>query len=73
MKIQNFSPLDEPTSERDFENITSSLEYVNEFIDNIESDDLFLDIIGDELYQELNLVIQKILLKLKVESEKKNI
>lgn len=71
LKIQNFSPLDEPTSERDFENITSSLEYVNEFIDNIESDDLFLDIIGDELYQELNLVIQKILLKLKVESEKR--
>ncbi|MFT6127954.1 MAG: putative ATPase [Flavobacteriaceae bacterium] len=71
LKIQNFTPLDEPTSERDFENISSSLEYVSEFIDEIKSDNLILEIIGDELYQELNKVIQKILLKLKTESEKR--
>jgi predicted ATPase len=71
LKIQNFTPLDEPTSERDFENISSNLEYVSEFIDEIKSDDLILEIIGDELYQELNKVIQKILLKLKTESEKR--
>lgn len=71
LKIQNFTPLDEPTSERDFENISSSLEYVSEFIEEINSDGLILEIIGDELYQELNEVIQKILVKLKTESEKR--
>ncbi len=71
LKIQNYTPLDEPTSERDFEDISSSLEYVNEFIENIESDELILEIIGDDLYQELNEVIKKILLKLKSESEKR--
>jgi predicted ATPase len=71
LKIQDFTPLDEPTSERDFEEISSSLEYVNEFIENVESDDLILEIIGDDLYQELNEVIQKIVTKLKTESEKR--
>lgn len=71
LKIQDFTPLDEPTSTRDFEEIANSLENVREFIEYIDSDDLLKEIIGDELYLELQNVIQKILVKLKVESEKR--
>ncbi len=71
LKIQNFTPLDEPTSARDFKEISLILKYVKEFIENVNSDDLILDIIGDELYEELKEVIQKILTKLKTESEKR--
>lgn len=71
LKIQNFTPLDEPTSTRDFKEISQSLKYVKEFIDNVNSDDLILDIIGDELFTELKKIIQKILTKLRAESEKR--
>ena len=71
LKIQNFTPLDEPTSARDFKEISQSLKYVKEFIDNVNSDDLILDIIGDELFTELKEIIQKILTKLRAESEKR--
>ncbi len=71
LKIQDFTPLDEPSSIRDFKDISSSLEYFNKFIDNIDSDDLILGIIGDGLYKELKEVIKKILIKLKTESEKR--
>lgn len=71
LKIQDFTPLDEPSSIRDFKDISSSLEYFNKFIYNIDSDDLILGIIGDGLYKELKEVIQKILIKLKTESEKR--
>lgn len=71
LKIQNFTPLDEPTSVRDFEDIYDSLKYVKEFMHDVDSNDLILKIIGDDLYEELKVVIQKILTKLKTESEKR--
>ena len=71
LKIQNFTPLDEPTSERDFEDIATSVEKVHNFISYVDSDSLIQEIIGDKLYQELKGLIQKILDKLKSESEKR--
>jgi predicted ATPase len=71
LKIQDFTPLDKPTSTRDFKEIAKSLEKVQKFINEIESDNLLKEIIGTELYGELKNIIQKILVKLKDESEKR--
>lgn len=71
LKIQNFKPLDEPTSIRNFEDISASLEKVQKFLHSVDSDKLLQEIIGSELYLELKDIIQKILLKLKAETEKR--
>jgi predicted ATPase len=71
LKVQDFMTLDEPTSARDFKEIAKSLEQVQNFFDYVDSDELIQEIIGSELYLELKSVIEKILIKLKVESEKR--
>lgn len=71
LKIKNFTQLDESSSEREFEDIAASLELFQTFIDNVESDETLIEIIGSELYIELNSVLERILIKLKKESEKR--
>lgn len=71
LKIKDFTPLDESSSERNFNEIVSSLTKVSDFITQIESDQLLKETIGQELLEELTSVLDKILDKLKKESEKR--
>lgn len=71
LKIKDFTPLDESSSERNFNDIVSSLTKVIDFIIQIESDLLLKKTIGQELFKELTSVLNKILDKLKKESEKR--
>jgi len=69
LKIKNFTQLDEASLERSFNDIISTLEEVKRFNDYIESDELLLEVIGTELFEELDSVINRILEKLKSESK----
>ena len=71
LKIKNYTQLDESSSERDFEEIISSLENIQNYIDYIDSDSLLQEIIGSKLSLELKSIIEKILTKLKSEFEKR--
>lgn len=71
LKIKDFTPLDESSSERNFNDIVSSLTKVSDFITQIGSDQLLQDTIGQELLEELTSVLDKILDKLKTESDKR--
>lgn len=69
LKIKNFTQLDEASLERSFKEIIATLEEVKRFNDYIESDELLLEVIGTELFDELNSVINRISEKLTSESK----
>ena len=71
LKINDFTPLDESSTERDFNEIVSSISKVKNFIEHIDSDSLIKDTIGQELLVELSSVLDRILKKLQSESEKR--
>lgn len=71
LKIKDFRSLDESSTERNFNDIVSSLLKVKNFIKQIESDSLLKETIGEELLEELTSVLNKIISKLKAESEKR--
>ncbi|MCG8323479.1 MAG: hypothetical protein MI921_28545 [Cytophagales bacterium] len=69
LKIKNFTPLDESSSQREFQEIITTLEEIKKFQIYIRTDDLLRETIGEELFQKLSSLIDKILLKIKSESE----
>ncbi|WP_026934281.1 hypothetical protein [Christiangramia echinicola] len=71
LKIKNSTPLDEAASERNFENIAESFDLIKDFKENLESDETLKEVIGQELFSELEQILEKIHLKLKKESEKR--
>lgn len=71
IKINHFTSLDENSSKRSFEDISKSLKKFNEFRNYFNSDTKLAEIIGNDLFQELNAIITKILDKITVESGKR--
>lgn len=71
IEVNKFTPLDENSSKRNFEDINSNLKKFLEFKNYFVTDNKLKKIIGDDLFQELDLVISKILDKIKLESEKR--
>lgn len=69
IKVRNFSPLDETMSLRSFDDIIESLLSITRFKKNVTSDVVLKKVIGDDLYNEFYSVVDKILTKLKSESE----
>jgi predicted ATPase len=71
IKINHFTPLDENSPKRNFDEISKSLKKINDFRNYFNTDKKLAEIIGNELVQELNTVITKILAKINTESEKR--
>lgn len=71
IKIDKFTQLDENSSKRSFNEIKNNLKKFQEFKDYFSSDIKLKDIIGEELYQELEHVIVKIIDKINSESGKR--
>lgn len=69
IKVDKYTPLDEKTSKRSFESIKSNLEYFKEFKDYYDSDVKLKEIIGKNLLNELESVVNKILIKISDESD----
>lgn len=71
IKVNLFTPLDENSPKRSFEEISNSLRKFIDFRNYFTEDAKLKGIIGDELLQELDSVIAKILNKINTESEKR--
>ena len=71
IKINHFTPLDENSPKRNFDDISNSLKKFSEFKNYFNADIKLAEVIGSELLQELNSIIAKILNKVNVESEKR--
>jgi energy-coupling factor transporter ATP-binding protein EcfA2 len=71
IKIDKFTQLDENSSKRSFDEIKNNLEKFREFKTYLETDAKLRDIIGNDLSQELDDIITKILDKVNSESEKR--
>lgn len=69
LKIKNLTPLDESSSQREFEEIILMLGEIKKIQTYISSDDLLIKVVGEDLFEELSSLIDKILLKIKSESE----
>ena len=71
IKIDKFTPLDEKSAKRNFEDIKNNLKVFREFKDHYGDDYKLKEIIGEDLLAELNLTITKILDKINEESNKR--
>ncbi|WP_398452160.1 hypothetical protein AB3466_13980 [Sphingobacterium thalpophilum] len=71
IKIDKFTQLDENSSKRSFEEIKDNLNEIREFKEYFNSDTKLQAVIGDELFQELDGVLSKIIDKVNSESEKR--
>ena len=71
IKVDKYTPLDEKSSKRSFESIKSNLEYFKEFKDYYDSDVKLKEIIGKNLLNELESVVNKILIKINNESDRR--
>ncbi len=71
IKIDKFTQLDENSSKRSFDEIKNNLRKFQEFKNYFSSDTKLKSIIGEELYQELENVLSKIVDKITLESEKR--
>lgn len=71
IKVDKFTPLDEKSSKRSFEAIKSNLKYFKEFKDYYDTDVKLKEIIGKNLLNELDSVVNKILNKINDESDKR--
>ena len=69
IKIKDFVSEDETAPERAFNDVYSSLERFEDFQEEIISDEALKGVVGDDLIQELNSVINKISDKLYSESD----
>lgn len=71
IKIDKFTTLDANSPKRGFEEVKSNLEKFQEFKDYYAADKKLKEIIGDDLLDELDSVINKILEKINSETEKR--
>ncbi|MBE8714774.1 hypothetical protein [Sphingobacterium hungaricum] len=71
IKIDKFTQLDENSSKRSFEEIKDNLKEIREFKGYFNNDTKLQAVIGDELFQELDDVLSKIIDKVNSESEKR--
>lgn len=71
IKVDKFTPLDENTSKRNFEEIKSHLNKFQEFRDYYWTDEKLNGIIDEDLLKELDSVVTRILEKINSESEKR--
>lgn len=67
--IRNFTPLDEASSRRAFDEIKTTYERFKTLKFDIETDKLLSEVIGDALFQELQSLLGKIDFKIKAASE----
>lgn len=70
LKINNYILLDENSPKRVFDEIKDDLTKVDEFIEYINQNKELKKVIGEDLVSELNLIISKIITKIRVETEK---
>lgn len=71
IKVDKFTTLDEKSPKRGFEEVKSNLEKFQEFKDYYAVDGKLKEIIGDDLLDELDSVVNKILEKINSETEKR--
>jgi len=71
IKIDKFTQLDENSPKRSFDEVKNNLKYFQEFRGYFNSETKLRIIIGDELFQELDTVLVKILDKINSESSKR--
>lgn len=71
IKVNLFTPINENSPKRSFEEIRNSMRKFIVFRDYYSTDIKLKEIIGDELLQELNLVITKIINIINTKSEKR--
>lgn len=71
LKIKDFNEKDESSAERAFDEIASSFKQIQDFIDYIGTDDLLQKVVGVQLFSELKSVLDKVLEKIREESDKR--
>ena len=71
IKVNLFTPDDENSAKRNFESINNGLKKFLDFKKYINADEKLKEIIGEELFQELDSIIVKILIKINLESGKR--
>lgn len=71
IKIDKFTQLDENSSKRGFEEIKDNLKEICEFKEYFSNDTKLQAVIGDELFQELDDVLSRIIEKVNSESGKR--
>ncbi len=71
IKVDKFTPLDEKSPKRSFEDIKNNLKIFQEFKEYYAVDAKLKEIIGEELLTELDSVVNKILDKINTESGKR--
>ena len=71
IRVDKFTPLDEKSSKRTFEEIKTNLRKFQEFKDYYTADSKLNEIIGEELLKELDSLVDRILEKLNSESGKR--
>lgn len=71
LKLKNFTQEDFSSPERDFDEIRRLYDRIEQFLDFIDSEQILIDIIGEELISELNDILKRISSKLKSESLEK--
>ncbi len=71
IKVDKFIPIDEKSSKRKFADIKSNLQAFQSFKDYYAHDVKLKEIIGDDLLDELDITITKILNKINKESEER--
>lgn len=71
IKVNLFTPDDENSAKRNFEGINTGLKKFLDFRKYFNTDEKLKEIIGEELFQELDSIIAKILTKINIESEKR--
>lgn len=68
IKVNQFTLLDESSPKRSFDDVKSYLRQISEFKNNISTNIKLKEIVGDELLEELDKIIDRILEKLNSES-----
>lgn len=69
LKIRDFALEDDSVSQRALEEIADSIEYIKRFKENVEQDEIVKGVIGNEMYDELSSLLDRITLKIKNEIE----
>jgi energy-coupling factor transporter ATP-binding protein EcfA2 len=71
IKVDKFTPLDENSSKRSFDDVKNNIKKFREFKEYFSTDEKLKEIIGEELLSDLDSVVTRILGKINLESEKR--